>query len=336
MSLNTETTNQGIVYKKSLGTYFVNVNGRSVVCSISSKLRKVLMLPPRDPKSLPYFKVYEVADIKSVDPVAIGDEVRFIEGINEGGSADVRANMIMEVLPRRNALMRLSPDQRKLKQVVVANVDQVIAVIAAAKPVPDLVMLDRFLAMAEAADIPAIVVITKADQQMKEYVQQAIDDYRSIDYRVIVTSAVEGVGVDEFREAITGKTSAFVGMSGVGKTTLLNATQPELGLRVNEVSKRTGEGKHTTTHLEMFSLNGGGSIVDTPGMREFALWDVEGNELAMLFREMAPFVGTCKFGAGCEHIHEPGCAIKRAVESGHIPESRHRSYMKILAMSDNG
>ncbi len=333
MSLNNETTNQGIVYKKSLGTYFVNTNGRTVVCSISSKLRKVLMLPPRDPKSLPYFKVYEVADIKTVDPVAIGDEVRFIEGMNEGGDSTVRANMIMEVLPRRNALMRLSTDQRKLRQVVVANVDQVVAVIAAAKPVPDLIMLDRFLAMAEAADIPSVVCITKADQKMKDYVQQAIDDYRSIGYRVLVTSAVDGVGVDEFREVIQGRTSAFVGVSGAGKTSLLNAAEPGLGLRVKEVNQRTGEGRHTTTHLEMFTLAGGGSIVDTPGMREFSLWDVEGNELALLFREMAPFVGTCKFGAGCQHVHEPGCAIKKAVEKGHIPEMRYRSYVKILEAS---
>ncbi|MFN8376195.1 MAG: ribosome small subunit-dependent GTPase A [Anaerolineae bacterium] len=311
MSLNTETTTQGIVYKKSLGTYFVNVNGRSVVCSISSKLRKVLMLPPRDPKSLPYYKVYEVAEIKTVDPVAIGDEVRFVEGINDGGDETVRSNMIVEVLPRRNALMRLSPDQRKLKQVVVANVDQVVAVLAAAKPVPDLVMLDSFLAMAEAADIPAVVVITKADQKMKDYVRQAIDDYRTIGYRVLVTSAVDGTGVDEFRELIVGQMSAFVGVSGAGKTSLLNAAQPGLGLRVKEVNARTGEGRHTTTHLERFSLEGGGAITDTPGMREFSLWDVEGNELALLFREMAPFVGTCKFGAGCQHIHEPGCHQRR-------------------------
>jgi ribosome biogenesis GTPase len=243
--------------------------------------------------------------------------------------------MIVEVMPRRNALMRLSPDQRKLQQVVAANVDQIIAVIAAAKPVPDLVLLDSFLAMAEAADIPAVVCITKADTKMKDYVQQAINDYRAIDYPVIVTSAVDGTGVDEFREVIAGRTSAFVGVSGAGKTSLLNAAQPGLGLRVKEVNQRTGEGRHTTTHLEMFSLEGGGAIVDTPGMREFSLWDAEGNELALLFREMAPFVGGCKFGAGCQHVHEPHCAIKKAVEAGHIPESRYRSYVKILAESSD-
>jgi ribosome biogenesis GTPase len=329
---NAHTQHQGIVFKKSLGTYYVKSEERVVVCSLSSRLRKVLIMPPRDPNSLPYYKVDTVTDIRTVDPVAIGDEVTFIEGMNDGGDSLERTNMIIEVGPRRNALRRLSPDQRKLEQVVVANIDQVIAVVAASKPVPDIIMLDRFLATAASNDIPAVVCFTKADTKMKDYVQQAIKDYRKIGYPTLVTSAVDGTGVAEFRAAITGRTSALVGMSGVGKTTLLNAVQPGLGLRVNEVNQRTGEGKHTTTHLEMFALEGGGYIVDTPGMREFKLWQVEGNELALLFPEMEPLVGTCKFGADCEHVHEPGCAIKRAVEAGDIPESRYRSYVKILAL----
>ncbi|NWF68504.1 MAG: ribosome small subunit-dependent GTPase A [Chloroflexi bacterium] len=330
MSDQHHETQTGFVYKKLPGTYYVESGGRTVVCAISSKLRKVLLLPPRDPKSLPYYRVYAVADIKSIDPVAIGDEVRFVEGLNAGGDDTQRVNLIVEVLPRRNALMRLATDQRKLQQVVVANVDQVVAVIAGAKPVPDLIMLDRFLAMAEASDIPALICITKADQPFRDYVTQAINAYRRIGYTVIETSALDGRGVAEVRAAISGQRSAFVGMSGVGKTSLLNAVQPELGLRVNAVNQRTGEGRHTTSHLEMFALESGGAIVDTPGMREFALWEIEGNELALLFREMNPLVGTCKFGADCQHVHEPGCAIKQAVEAGEIAESRYRSYVKIL------
>ena len=154
--------------------------------------------------------------------------------------------------------------------------------------------------------------------------------YEQIGYRVILTSAATGAGIDQCKHAIIGNVSVFTGKSGVGKTSLLNAIQPGLGLRVNEVSGKTGKGKHTTSHLEMFGLDEGGSVADTPGMREFALWNVHDRELASLFPDMRPFLGACRFGAGCSHTHEPGCAVKAAVEAGAISARRHASYTKLL------
>jgi ribosome biogenesis GTPase len=153
--------------------------------------------------------------------------------------------------------------------------------------------------------------------------------YEEIGYPVVLTSAEGSTGLEEFKEAIKGKVSIFVGKSGVGKTSLLNAIQPGLGLRVREVSDVTGKGKHATSHLEMFELDFGGSVVDTPGMREFGLWKGEDFDMAYLFREMRPYIGQCKFGAGCSHTHEPGCAIKEAVEAGEISERRYESYVRM-------
>ena len=135
--------------------------------------------------------------------------------------------------------------------------------------------------------------------------------------------------MDELTDVLKEKVSVLVGKSGVGKTTLLNAIQPELGLRVKEVSKSTDKGKHTTSHLEMFALDFGGSVIDTPGMREFGLFGDSDADLASLFREMRPFLGQCRFGASCSHTHEPGCAIKEAVEAGEISERRYKSFVRM-------
>ena len=138
-----------------------------------------------------------------------------------------------------------------------------------------------------------------------------------------------GEGLNELKTTLRDRLSVFVGKSGVGKTSLLNALEPGLGLRVQETSQRTGKGRHTTTHFEMFALAAGGAIIDTPGIREFGLWDVEQDDLALFFPEMRPFVGTCKFGLDCEHDQEPGCAIRRAVGAGTISPYRYQSYLKL-------
>jgi ribosome biogenesis GTPase len=220
-----------------------------------------------------------------------------------------------------------------LEQVIVANVDQVIPVIAAAQPKPKWGMMDRYLASAKACEIPAIVCITKLDairgKRSERDVMEVVEDYRRIGYRVILTSAADGTGIGEIKEALHEQVSVFVGMSGVGKTTLLNAVQPGLGLRVNEVNLQIDKGRHTTSHLERFPLEAGGSVVDTPGMKVFGFWDVDEEDVALLFVEMAQYVGQCRFGLDCRHEHEPGCAIKRAVEAGEISERRYESYLYI-------
>jgi ribosome biogenesis GTPase len=218
-------------------------------------------------------------------------------------------------------------------------------VFAAANPAPKWNMLDRYLASTESLDLPALIVITKldllqaADGSTETELGTIVEEYRQIGYPVLLTSSVTGEGLDELRQALRGRVSVLVGKSGVGKTALLNALQPGLGLRVNAVSQVTGKGKHTTTYLEMFPLefdnhepsdtNFGGSIVDTPGVREFGLWDVNEDDLALFFPEMRPFVGHCKFGLDCQHNEEPGCAIRKAVATGRISPRRYQSYIRL-------
>lgn len=316
--------NTGVVYRKSTGVYTVNAEGQTIMCAISSKLRKLLVWPTADRSSVPHQKVQEVLDIGAVDPVAIGDLVAFI---NNGDGT----GMITEVYERKNALTRQAPGKKPLEQVIVANVDQVIAVFASAQPKPKWHMLDRYLASAEACDIPAVIVLTKFDlvrgKREEREIAQEVKTYRAAGYQVLVTSTTDGDGVDEFKHLIDGRVSALVGMSGVGKSSLLNAVEPGLGIRVNQINTAIDKGRHTTTHLEMFSLQSGGAVVDTPGMKIFGLWRIQPEEIALLFREMRPYVGTCKFGLRCTHSHEPGCAIVRAVQAGQISRRRHESYV---------
>lgn len=315
-----DNARRGTVLRKSLGEYTVECDGATVACSISSTLRKVLVYPHADPSSRRP-TVDKVEDIRQVDPVAIGDHVEFIDTGDDSG-------MITEVLPRRNKLSRRAAGPKPLEQVIVANVDQVIPVVSIAKPKLKWALLDRYLADAESADIPSLICITKMDLASDDITDEA-RVYEDIGYKVILTSAMSGQGIEELKQALKDRVSVFVGKSGVGKTTLLNAIQPGLGLRVAEVSQVTGKGKHTTSHLELFKLECGGAVVDTPGMREFGLWESEKVNLAYLFREMRPFLGQCRFGADCSHTHEPGCAIKQAVESGQIAEHRYESYIKM-------
>ena len=317
-----EATHSGIVFKKSLGHYWVNVDGHNVMCSISSRLRKVLIYPVADATSV-HPRVQEVEEIRVADPVAIGDIVCFVEAGDGMG-------LITEVVERTNALVRRAAGPKPLEQVIVANVDQVVCVVAAARPAPSWELLDRYLAAAEASDLRALICITKADLIDLSALAEEVENYQQIGYPVLLTSSATGLNINEFRAALIGQVSVFTGKSGVGKTSLLNAVQPDLGLRVNEVSGKTGKGKHTTTHLEMFALDGGGSVVDTPGMREFGLWNVHERELASLFPELRPYVGQCRFGLDCSHSHEPGCAIKEAVAEGEISPRRHQSYVRML------
>jgi ribosome biogenesis GTPase len=324
---------QGVVYKKNVGKYQVHSNGSVVDCSISSRLRKELIYPTADPNSLPH-KVRQVKEIKHVDPVAIGDQVLYVEA---PGSAGV----IVRVLPRRNWLSRRTavpmPGAHPFEQVIVANVDQAVIVFAAARPQPKWNMLDRYLVSSEAHLLPAIICITKLDLardrdgSLEFELEATLDEYRRIGYPVVLTCALTGEGLVELRQALQNRVSVLVGKSGVGKTSLLNLLQPELGLRVAEVGRKTGKGMHTTSHLEMFSLAFGGALVDTPGMREFGLWDLDATALISCFPEMRPLAGKCRFGMDCQHDDEPGCEVRKAVSSGRISVKRYQSYLRLKA-----
>jgi len=324
--MNTENTiRSGIVVKKSLGKYTVrSVVDGPIECTLIGNLRKQLLFSIADPSSMPK-RVLDVKEIESVDPVAIGDQVSF-------DLAEDSSGVITAIHPRRNKLSRPVTDGARIakkggarEQVIVANLDQIVVVMPAANPSPSWDLLDRYLATAEASDIPALICFTKADL-LDADLSQEIALYREIGYRVILSSAVSGLGIDEMKAALKDRTSVLWGKSGVGKTSLLNAIEPGLGLRVKAVNDHNSEGRHTTSHLEMFDLLFGGSVIDTPGQRAFKIWN-EIDDFAQLLPEMRSFIGRCKFGLDCTHTREPGCAIKSAVSDGVITSRRYESFL---------
>lgn len=323
---NPSLSDQGVVIRKHIGSCTVRVDGRLIPCALSNRLRKELIYSTADPASMRR-AVQDVKVHEHEDPLAVGDLVRFVDAGDGTG-------LVVEVLPRRNRLARRDPypGRHKFEHVVAANVDQVVAVFAAARPTPKWNMLDRYLAAAESLDLPALICITKLDlvPDGDEELSAAVDEYRRVGYPVVLTSAFTRQGLDELQTALRGRLSVLAGKSGVGKTALLNALEPGLGLRVGAVgSGKVGKGKHTTTQVEMVPLSIGGDLVDTPGTREFGLWDVDEDDLALFFPEMRPFVGQCRFGLDCQHDEEPGCAIRKAVMAGKIGPRRYQSYMQL-------
>ena len=315
----------GVVFRKTLGHYTVHTHGREIDCTLSSLIHKQLIFPSADPTSLRH-RVQEVREVDHVDPVAIGDRVRYVNAGDGRG-------MIIEVLPRESKLSRPAPvpGQRVFEQVIVSNADLILPVFSAVSPTPKWGLLDRYLVSVEAAGLPSFIVINKLDLAWKNpSIEEDIEIYRRIGYPVLLVSAVTGENIEELKRELQGKLSVLIGKSGVGKTSLLNAIQPGLGLRVKAVSNgEVGKGRHTTTHLEMFELDFGGALMDTPGMREFGLWDIAAEDLAYLFPEMAEYVGQCKFGLNCHHDREPGCVIRKAVMDGAISPYRYQSYMRL-------
>jgi len=330
MSTTEHNHRQGIVVKKTLGKYTVRsaeggaAGSRPIGCALAGNLSKQLMFSTANPTSMRK-RVLEVKDLDTVDPVAVGDRVTYL--LNDDGTGT-----ITEIQPRQNKLSRPATDGARhfkkkgpIEQVMVANVDQIVVVMPAANPPPSWNLLDRYLATAEASDIPALICFTKADL-LTDDLSREIELYRQIGYQVIVTSAVSGLGIDEAQAALKDRVSVLWGKSGVGKTSLLNAIEPELGLRVKAVNDHNAEGRHTTTHLELFALSFGGGVIDTPGQRAFKIWN-DIDDYAQLLPEMRDYIGRCKFGMDCTHTREPGCAIKSAVTQGAITSRRYESFL---------
>ena len=280
ISTEAQATQRGQVIKKTFGQYFVRVAGQIITCSISNKLRKTLLYPTADASSLSR-RVVAVKNIESVDPIAVGDHVEFT-------LVDDANGIIVEVLPRRNKLSRPAIDGGRrmktggqmLEQVIAANVDQIISVMPIANPAPSWDLLDRYLLTAEAAEIPPLICFTKLDLTPDFVSPKEIKVYEQLGYPVLLTSSNTGQGIDAIKAALKDKMSVLWGKSGVGKTSLMNAIQPDLGLHVLEINKFNSEGRHSTSHMEMFDLEFGGSVIDTPGVRTFKLWDVEDTDLA--------------------------------------------------------
>jgi ribosome biogenesis GTPase / thiamine phosphate phosphatase len=254
------------------------------------------------------------------DRVAAGDHVRLDRQPDGKHTIEV-------VAPRQSELARRDPRTggRRAK-VIVANVDQVVAVFAATNPEPKLRLVDRFLVLAESNSLPAVLVINKVDLADLEQLRARFEPYASAGYALHFTSVKQEVGIDELRERLCGRTSVFTGPSGVGKSSLLNSIEPGLKLRIGDVSEAIGKGQHTTVNAELIPLQCGGYVADTPGLRELGLWGVPADELDQYFPEMRPYLGHCRFGASCTHLHEPGCEILGAVAAGIIPQARYESF----------
>lgn len=254
------------------------------------------------------------------DIAALGDHVTIT--ILEDGSG-----VVENIEERKQALVRLDPrPQGEYQQVLLANADQVVFVFACAHPDPKLKMLDRFLVIAEKQKIPPLIVANKTD--LVDEGKKIFGMYEDIGYRVIYTSAEKMHGIEELREALVKKINAFAGPSGVGKSSLLNRLQPGLGLAVNQISAYMDKGKHTTVTRQMFPLDGGGFVADTPGWKSLALWDTRPEEIDAYFPELRRLVPECQF-SDCSHMHEPGCAVLAAVKAGTVHKERYDSYLRL-------
>lgn len=256
--------------------------------------------------------------------LAVGDEVRLESGSHDDWS-------IVEILPRRSKLARRAPGAAYGERVLAANVDQVIVVFALVKPEPHRRMLDRFLVIAEANDLPARIVINKIELADRASAEAMFGDYARAGYDVHYVSVKQRIDLEPLHDAFAGRISVLTGPSGVGKSSLLNATFPGANLRVGEISESVNKGRHTTVGAVMLQLPGdeGGFVVDTPGLREVGLWEVPADRLDQCFPEFRKHLDECRFG-DCRHVREPDCGVREAVARGEVSTARYESYLMLL------
>ena len=271
---------------------------------------------------------FKIDNITSTNPIAVGDVV------NIENEEDIESTVITAIEERKNYINRTSPHNKNQHHIVASNLDQTLLIATIKDPKTSTGFIDRFLITAEAYRVPAIIVFNKIDL-LKAKDLEKLDEvkkrYEDIGYKVLAVSIKENKGLDEIREILKNKTTLLSGHSGVGKSTFINHLFPEYNLRTKDVSDWSGKGMHTTTFAEMFDLKDGGSIIDTPGIRELGLFDMDKRELAHYFPEMRAIMHDCQFN-NCVHINEPGCAIKNAVAPPHnsISMERYISYLTIF------
>jgi len=253
--------------------------------------------------------------------LTVGDDV-VLERDEHSGWA------ISEILPRRSQLARRLPGEGRGERIVVANIDQVVVVFAAANPEPHVRMLDRFLVIAEGNDLEARVVIDKIELVALAETQQRFADYLRAGYPLHFTSVKQRVGLDELHDALAGRTSVLSGPSGVGKSSLMNSMYPGLNLRVGEISESVNKGRHTTVGAILHPLPDAGYVVDTPGLREVGMWGMPSTHLDECFPELRAWLGKCR-GNDCTHLGEPGCSVLGAVDAGEVSRERYESYAKL-------
>jgi ribosome biogenesis GTPase len=271
--------------------------------------------------------IFKIDEITSTNPVSVGDKVE-IEKENETENTA----LITKIDDRTNYISRQSPRAKYQQHIVAANIDLSLLLATLKEPRTSQGFIDRFLVASEMYHVPSIIVFNKADLHKRkedEKFQRLKAMYEQTGYKVFLISVTSNMGINELKKEIENKITLISGHSGVGKSSLLNLIFPELKLKTQDISGWSGKGLHTTTFAEMFDLPSGGSIIDTPGMREFGLIDVTKQELSHYFPEMRERLVNCQFN-NCQHINEPGCAIKEAVVNGEINEDRYISYVNIL------
>ena len=275
-------------------------------------------------------------EVRTTNPVAVGDKVEF-ELQHDETSKDGVTGIISGVEARKNYIIRKASNLSKESQIIAANIDHAFIVVTVNYPVTLPGFIDRYLISAMAYRIPASLVFNKIDlYNDKDYekLEDYLNTYESIGYKCFQVSAEKNFNIDLLRDELKDKISLFSGLSGVGKSSILNRLDPTLELKTGIISDHHQQGKHTTTFAEMFEMKDGGYLIDTPGIRGFGVIDMEKTEISHYFPEMFGLLGQCRF-FNCTHVHEPGCAVKSAYEKGEIPATRYESYLSLIG-EDNG
>lgn len=307
---------KGLVIRSTGSWYSVKSEEASIIeCRIKGKLR--------------------LKGVRTTNPIAVGDRVEYEVHHDETTKEGV-SGIITAIDPRTNYIIRKSSNLSKESQIIAANIDQAFLVITVNYPVTLTGFIDRYLVSAEAYRIPASLIINKLDlyndtdyQKLEEILQT----YESIGYKCYQISALKNFNLEGLKEDIKGKINLFSGLSGVGKSSLLNRLEPSLNLRTEEISDYHLQGKHTTTFAEMFEIKEGGYLIDTPGIRGFGVIDMAREEISHYFPEMFKLLKECRY-FNCTHTHEPGCAVKQAVQEGIIPVTRYESYLSLMEEED--
>ena len=303
----TESRIEGIVTSSTGSWYEVATEYGKLNCRIRGRLR--------------------LKGVRSTNPVVVGDRV-VVE-------PDEESSVIREILPRRNYVIRRASNLSKESHIIAANIDQALLIVTLHSPSTPREFVDRFLVTCEAYKIPVTILLGKADTLVGEYEAEATEFervYGDAGYRIVRLSSISGLGVAEVKTMLKGCTTLVAGNSGVGKSTLIGSIDPTIQIRTGEISESHHKGKHTTTFSTMYPTDDG-YIIDTPGIKVFGLIDINDNELCHYFPEMMRLAPECRF-YNCTHIHEPGCAVRTAVEQGKVAWSRYESYLKILDEDD--
>ncbi|MFW6019248.1 MAG: ribosome small subunit-dependent GTPase A [Bacteroidales bacterium] len=301
-----QSDKQGIIIKSTGKWYLVQTTeGEKIYCSLKGKFR--------------------IKGIKSTNPLAVGDNVVF-------QMQDEDTGVIKQIKPRSNYIIRKSTKLSSQAHIIAANIDQGLIIATVSYPRTSTGFIDRFLVSAAAYHIPVKIVFNKSDiytEAEKAQLAELSNAYQSIGYETIITSAKTGYGLKQFKNLLDQKRSVIVGHSGVGKSALLNALVPGINLRIGDLSHIHRKGKHTTTFAEMHEIWKNTYVIDTPGIKELGLIDLEKQELRLFFPEMLKITDQCRFH-NCTHVHEPGCAVKNAVENGKIYRFRYQNYLNML------